>query len=288
MQGLMQDRPLTLPHFFNRAETPVPRQGDRHGTATGHRAARPTASGPSAPAGSAACSTTSASAPTAGSATFAWNTARHLELYFAAPCSGPGAAHAQHPAVPRAGHLHRQPRRGRGDLRRPVAARSALAAARRRSRPSRHIVVMDDGGARSRAPTAGADPRLRGPARRRDARRVARRGREPGRVDVLHERHHRQPQGRRLQPPLDLPAHDGVPARRQPRRRASATRSCRSCRCSTPTPGASPTPPWRAGPNLVMPGPDLTPDRHRRPDRDTRRSPSPPASPPSGWVCCPS
>ena len=27
-------------------------------------------------------------APTAGSATFAWNTARHLELYFAAPCTG--------------------------------------------------------------------------------------------------------------------------------------------------------------------------------------------------------
>ena len=34
----------------------------------------------------------------------------------------------------------------------------------------------------------------------------------------------------------------GCDDRRQPRRAASATRSCRSCRCSTPTPGASPTP----------------------------------------------
>ena len=62
-------------------------------------------------------------------ATFAWNTARHLELYFAAPVHGPGAAHPQHPAVPRAAHLHREPRRGRGDLRRPVAARAPVAPA---------------------------------------------------------------------------------------------------------------------------------------------------------------
>ena len=30
-------------------------------------------------------------------------------------------------------------------------------------------------------------------------------------------------------------------------------------RCSTPTPGASPTPRWPAGADLVMPGPDLSP-----------------------------
>ena len=34
-------------------------------------------------------------------------------------------------------------------------------------------------------------------------RRARRRG------DVLHERHHREPEGRRLQPPLQLPALDG-------------------------------------------------------------------------------
>ena len=88
MQGLMQDRPLTLDHFFDRAETLFPKKEVVTATGHRHRARVPTASGPSAPAGSAACSTTSASPPTVGSATFAWNTARHLELYFAAPCSG--------------------------------------------------------------------------------------------------------------------------------------------------------------------------------------------------------
>ena len=39
--------------------------------------------------------------------------------------------------------------------------------------------------------------------------RVPRRRREPRRVDVLHERHDRQPEGRRVLAPLDVPAHDG-------------------------------------------------------------------------------
>ena len=41
--------------------------------------------------------------------------------------------------------------------------------------------------------------------------------------------------------------------------RGARRRSCRWCRCSTPTPGASPTPRWPSGANLVMPGPDLSP-----------------------------
>ena len=52
-----------------------------------------------------------------------------------------------------------------------------------------------------------------------------------------------------------LGVHDG----RQRSASASATRSCRSCRCSTPTPGAWPTPRVACGANLVMPGPDLSP-----------------------------
>ena len=64
---------------------------------------------------------------------------------------------------------------------------------------------------------------------------------------VLHQRHHRPPEGRRVQPPVDAPALDG-------RRRwatcsgcPTGTRCCRWCRCSTPTPGACPTrPSWRA------------------------------------------
>ena len=41
---------------------------------------------------------------------------------------GPRPAHAQHPAVPGRHRLHRQPRRGRGRLRRPLAAEGLLAA----------------------------------------------------------------------------------------------------------------------------------------------------------------
>ena len=64
------------------------RQGDRHRHR--HRApnARPTATGPSAPTASAACSTRWASPPTAGSPRSPGTPSRHLELYFAAPCTG--------------------------------------------------------------------------------------------------------------------------------------------------------------------------------------------------------
>ena len=68
-----------------------------------------------------------------------------------------------------------------------------------------------------------------------------RRRREPGRRDVLHERHDRQPEGRRLLPPLDRAALDGRHAAPTRSASASPTRSCRSCRCSTPTPGAWPS-----------------------------------------------
>ena len=87
MQGLMQDFPLALPHLFDRAEQLFPSKESSPPPPPG-ASGRPTASGPTAPAGSAACSTTSASPSDGRVATFAWNTARHLELYFAAPCTG--------------------------------------------------------------------------------------------------------------------------------------------------------------------------------------------------------
>ena len=86
MLGLMQDRPLTITHLFDRAEQLFPRKEVVTATATGFEResygqwARRTrqlggvldALGISADG---------------RVATFAWNTARHLELYFAAPCS---------------------------------------------------------------------------------------------------------------------------------------------------------------------------------------------------------
>ena len=63
-------------------------QGDRDRRRRRAASASPTATGPTAPGASAACSTRSASPADGRVATFAWNTARHLELYFAAPCTG--------------------------------------------------------------------------------------------------------------------------------------------------------------------------------------------------------
>jgi hypothetical protein len=115
----------------------------------------------------------------------------------------PGAAHAQPPAVPRAGHLHREPRRGRGDLRRQDSWPACCGRCSTFT-TVRHVVVIDDGGPfdTSQVPDGmqlhDYETLLAG----RLARRVAGdRRREPGRVDVLHERHHRQPQGRGVQPP---------------------------------------------------------------------------------------
>ena len=78
-----------------------------------------------------------------------------------------------------------------------------------------------------------------------DAGRVARprARRERGGGDVLHERHDGAAEGRPLLAPLDDAAH-ARRRRRQPdgaRRLRVATRSCRSCRCSTRTRGATRT-----------------------------------------------
>ena len=87
MQGLMQSYPLTLTHVFRRAERLFPEKGIATVRADGIER-RPTANGPSARAGWRACSTRSASPRTAASGRSPGTPARHLELYFAAPCSG--------------------------------------------------------------------------------------------------------------------------------------------------------------------------------------------------------
>ena len=87
MQGLMSSFPLTLPHVFHRAEriygdkrivTATPGGLERTSYADWAQRTRRLAS---------ALDTLGISAD-GRVATFAWNTARHLELYFAAPCSG--------------------------------------------------------------------------------------------------------------------------------------------------------------------------------------------------------
>ena len=53
--------------------------------------------------------------------TFCWNHQEHVEAYLAVPVHGRGAAHPQHPPLPRAARLRHQPRRRQGDHRRRVA-----------------------------------------------------------------------------------------------------------------------------------------------------------------------
>jgi fatty-acyl-CoA synthase len=87
MQALMSSFPLTLPHVFHRAERMF---GDKRiGTATATGFERTTyrewARRTRALAGALDDLGISADGRVG---TFAWNTARHLELYFAAPCAG--------------------------------------------------------------------------------------------------------------------------------------------------------------------------------------------------------
>jgi fatty-acyl-CoA synthase len=87
MQGLMQDRPLTLPHFFNRAETLFARKEVVTATATGiDRQTYGTWADRTRRLGGVLDDLGISADGRVG--TFAWNTARHLELYFGAPCSG--------------------------------------------------------------------------------------------------------------------------------------------------------------------------------------------------------
>jgi fatty-acyl-CoA synthase len=87
MQGLMQDRPLSITHLFTRAERIFP--GKEIVTATKNGLER-TDYGAWAERTRRLGGVLDDLGISADGrvATFAWNTARHLELYFAAPCSG--------------------------------------------------------------------------------------------------------------------------------------------------------------------------------------------------------
>jgi fatty-acyl-CoA synthase len=87
MLGLMQDVPLSIIHFFDRAEQFFAHKGvvtavagERQRTTYGDWAVRTRRLG--------GVLDTLGLAADARVGTFAWNTARHLELYFAAPCTG--------------------------------------------------------------------------------------------------------------------------------------------------------------------------------------------------------
>jgi fatty-acyl-CoA synthase len=87
MQGLMSSFPLTLPHVFHRAERLF---GDKRiTTVTASGRERTTYADWAARTRRLAGALDELGISDDGRvATFAWNSARHLELYFAAPCSG--------------------------------------------------------------------------------------------------------------------------------------------------------------------------------------------------------
>lgn len=87
MHGLMQDVPLTITHLFDRAEKYFGRKEII--TATGAGIERTTyAVWAERTRRLGGVLDSLGISPDGRVATFAWNTARHLELYFAAPCSG--------------------------------------------------------------------------------------------------------------------------------------------------------------------------------------------------------
>jgi fatty-acyl-CoA synthase len=87
MQGLMSSFPLTLPHVFHRAERMF--SDKRIATATADGMERTTYAEWAGRTRRLAGALDELGISDDGRvATFGWNTARHLELYFAAPCSG--------------------------------------------------------------------------------------------------------------------------------------------------------------------------------------------------------
>jgi fatty-acyl-CoA synthase len=88
MQGLMQTYPLTIPHFFDRAERLFPDKEVVTAAAGGviERVSYGDWADRTRRLGGVLDSLGISGAGRVG--TFAWNTARHLELYFAAPCTG--------------------------------------------------------------------------------------------------------------------------------------------------------------------------------------------------------
>ena len=230
VKGLMMDFQLTLPTILKRAETYFPHQEivtrmpdrsfHRYSFADFGKRARQLA----------VALKGLGLEPGDRVATLCWNHYQHLEAYLGIPCGGfvlhtlnlrlhPNdlgyiATHAGDKAV--------------------IVDRSLLPLWEQFKDKTQieHVFVVEDS---YEELLAGADPDdYEDPG--------AGRGHRGG--DVLHERHDRDAEGRPLLAPLDRPAHARPGARRaaRPARDRERRRCCRSCRCSTRTPGATRTP----------------------------------------------
>ena len=116
-----------------------------------------------------------------------------------------GLPHPQRAALSGTALLHRQSRRRPGGVHRRFGAPALRAGGGRR--PRRRAPCAGERAARRRD-RAAERAALRGPHRRGRRRLpVAVDRRAHGDGPVLHQRHHRRPQGGPLQPPVDVPAH---------------------------------------------------------------------------------
>ncbi len=212
----MQDVPLAIPHIFERAEKYHPHKGIV--TATGDGLERITYGEWAARTRKLGGVLDNLGISADGRvATFAWNTARHLELYFAAPCTG---------RVLHTLNIRLFPEQltyivNHADDEVIFVDRSLLgllAPLLPTFENLKHLVLMDDGKGDIPADLERPrTPRLRGAARGGRPGRVPSRRRTPSGEHVLHEWHDGQPEGCRVHPPLDVPAHHGGDDRRQPR-----------------------------------------------------------------------
>ena len=241
LQGLMQDDfPLTLHHIRRRMRSVQPGCGGRDADRRAARcSARASARSPSASTGSRGRSARSACEPGDRVGTFAWNNQRHFELYFAIPCVGAVlhtlnirlfaeqltyiVNHAEDkvifvddslvplleklaPSFETRRALRRDGRRRRGR----AAERAALrGAARGRGRRAPSTIPSSTSARPRRSATRAARPATPRACSTRTARSAC-------------------------TPPATLMKDCTGPL-------ARATACWRSCRCSTPTPGACPT-----------------------------------------------
>ena len=258
MKGLMQDATAHAGHLFERCERYFPTKGIITATASGleHETYGEWAERTRRLGGVLDDLGISADGRVA---TFGWNTARHLELYFAAPCTGRVLHTLNIRLFPE--QLTYIVNHAEDEV---IFVDRSLVGLLWPLLPTfttvKHLVVMDDGKGDVPDPDGARRARLRGrcwPTA------------DPVDFHVDDENQAASmcytsgttgnPKGVVYSHRSTLPAHDRGDDGRQHRGPRGATASCRSCRCSTPTPGAWPTPRVASGADLVMPGPDLSP-----------------------------
>ncbi len=281
----MQDWPLTTNAIFRRGAQLFRRPHHRDATHRRHPARQLRRVRGATPGRWPACSLVSSCRRVRRVGTFGWNTANHMHGLLRRARHRPRPAHAQHPALPRAIDLHRQPRGGRGRS-------SSTAPCCRCSRSTcpachtvRHVLVFDDGADHA----LPDDPRVRlyadvvadaaeldfvdGPPYREHRRRP-----------LLHDRHDRRSEGCPVLAPLDLPA----------RVRGLTTATLGLTDRDTIMPVVPmfhamawgiPYTAFLAGASLAMPGPDLSPAGFSRMIESEKVTLSARQCRPSGWAC---